>query len=68
MTGYSTRDYSSGDFSAIQNVWTQTGMGGAERGDNAETIERSIGLGGRMIVLTEDSSGEIIGTSWMTFD
>ena len=68
MTGFSTRDYSPVDYSAVQNILTQTGMGGDERGDNEETINRSIELGGRMILLKDDSSQEVIGSSWMTFD
>lgn len=66
--GFSTRDYRPEDYLAVQNLWMQTGMGGAERGDDSETIKRSIELGGRMILLCKDDSGEIVGTSWMTYD
>lgn len=68
MEGFSTRDYTAADYNAVQNVWLQTGMGGAERGDNEKIIEESLRIGGRMILLSDDNTGEIIGTSWMTFD
>jgi len=68
MKGFSTRDYKREDYNAVQNIWIQTGMGGAERGDNADTIDDSIKIGGRMILLYNNGTGEIIGTSWMTFD
>lgn len=68
MKGFSTRDYTPDDYAALQNIWTQTGMGGAERGDDEKTIDRSLELGGRMILLTEDLNQEVIGSSWMTFD
>ncbi len=60
------RDYQSGDFNQIENIWEQTGMGGAARGDNAQTIENSLNHNGRFLVLT--NGNEIIGTSWMTND
>ena len=68
MEGFSTRDYTASDYNAVRNIWLQTGMGGAERGDNEKNIEESIRIGGRMILLEDINTGEIIGTSWMTFD
>lgn len=68
MKGFCTRDYTREDYNAVQNIWLQTGMGGAERGDDADTIDESLKLGGRMILLTDERTGEIIGSSWMTFD
>lgn len=62
------RDYEEGDFQEIDRLWTMTGLGGEQRGDNAETIENSINIGGKFLVLIEKSSGKLIGTSWMTFD
>lgn len=50
-------------------VWTATGLSSPERGDDAETIERSITMGGTLLVLSDDNAGDtIIGTSWITFD
>ena len=68
MTGFSIRDYTEDDYTTVQHIWSLTGLGGAERGDNADTIKRSIDLGGKMILLTDNSTEEVVGTSWMTFD
>ncbi len=63
------REYHKGDFDAIMNLWCATGMGSRMRGDDEATVERSIEMGGRMLVMCNDDPGEsIIGTSWMTFD
>ena len=63
------RPYQRGDFKGIMEVWVATEMGRPDRGDDEETIERSVSMGGSMLVMTDDEEGEkIIGTSWMTFD
>lgn len=61
------RDYNHGDYEGIMYVWENTGLGNKNRGDNEEIIEKSIAMGGKLIVL-ENSKNEIIGTSWITFD
>ncbi len=50
------------------NLWIATGMGRPERGDDEQIIERSLAMGGCMLIMTDDESGKIIGTSWITFD
>ncbi|MCI0522032.1 MAG: GNAT family N-acetyltransferase [Bacteroidales bacterium] len=63
------RPYRKGDFAAIMNLWTATGLGRPERGDDETTVERSIEIGGEMLVMCDESdSDRIIGTSWTTFD
>ena len=64
---FAIREYTSGDYDQIQNLWAQTGLGSAARGDNQQIIEHSISMGGRLLVAVL-STAEIIGTSWMTFD
>ena len=61
------RDYRTGDFPAIEALWKATGIYTVERGDTKELIEQCNHQGGKFLVL-EDGSGEIAGTSWMTFD
>jgi [ribosomal protein S18]-alanine N-acetyltransferase len=61
------RDYRSSDYPAIERLWAETGLGGAVRGDNRQIIEGSISLGGRLLV-AETPVGELLATSWMTFD
>lgn len=63
------RSYHKGDFNEIMNLWVSTGMGRPDRGDDETTIERSIEMGGLMLVMVEEPDDKkIIGTSWMTFD
>jgi len=62
------REYKKGYFEGIMNLWIATGMGRPERGDDEQIIERSLAMGGCMLIMTDDESGKIIGTSWITFD
>ena len=65
---YLVRDYTSKDFKGLSQVWEETGLGSAQRGDTSEIINHSIELGGKLIVIENTDTKEIIGTSWMTFD
>lgn len=62
------RDYRHGDFPAILAVWEATGLGGAQRGDDAAVIERTLASGGRFLVLEHCAGGPVIGTAWLTCD
>ncbi len=62
------RDYKTNDFAEVNNLWTATGMGGNERGDNDEVIQQTIKANGKLIILENKISKEIIGTSWLTND
>jgi ribosomal protein S18 acetylase RimI-like enzyme len=63
------RLYRRGDFPGIMEVWSATGLSRPERGDDEATIERSISIGGTMLVMYDpDDAGRITGTSWLTFD
>lgn len=69
MSQITVRHYSRGDFTGIMELWTATGLSRPERGDDEATVERSITLGGAMLVMCDADAGDnIIGTSWMTFD
>ncbi len=61
------RDYRKGDFPGILSLWKATSLADEKRGDGEETIERSIALGGKLLVITNNSH-QIIGTSWLTYD
>lgn len=61
------RDYKPEDYPAITDLWLKTGLGGAHRGDNQQIIEKSIKMGGKMLI-AEDKDGHLLATSWMTFD
>jgi len=63
------RAYRTGDFPGIMEVWSATGLSRPERGDDEATVERSIAMGGAMIILCDDADeAQITGTSWLTFD
>ena len=51
------REYHKGDFIAIMNLWMATGLSRPERGDDAATVERSIEMGGRMLVMCTEEPG-----------
>lgn len=67
MSDLLIRDYEPADFPAIEKLWNQTGLGGAQRGDNQRTIELSLKIGGKLLVVV-NKSGVLVATSWMTFD
>jgi ribosomal protein S18 acetylase RimI-like enzyme len=62
------RDFIKEDYDQVLILWKETGLGGKERGDDLEVIQRCNDHGGKMFVLTQKDSGKILGTSWMTFD
>jgi len=62
------RDYVEDDFSQVEKLWFETGLSSPDRGDTADIIDESLKLGGKLLVMTNKSSGTIIGTSWMTYD
>lgn len=66
FNNYSVRDFKASDFKAVQKLWEETGMGGPERGDTLQVIEKTIKCGGKLLVLVVDE--ELAGTSWMTQD
>lgn len=61
------RDYFPEYYPAIGQLWSETGLGGTQRGDTPQIIEKSIALGGKMLVAVL-ADNTLVGTSWMTFD
>ena len=64
---FNIRDYRESDYPALCELWMATDVGRPDRGDDNETIMRSVGLGGKMLIM-EDEKGLLTGSSWMTFD
>lgn len=62
------RDYTNDDFEKLSQLWKETGLGGSQRGDNAQIIDESMKIGGKLILIENIETKEIIGSSWMTFD
>jgi len=65
---YAIRDYRESDYPQIEKLWQATEMDNPVRGDNRETIERTLRLGGKLLIMESVSSKQVIGTSWMTCD
>ena len=65
---FTIRDYKATDYNEMVILWEKIGLGAANRGDVPEVIERTLKTGGRLLVMTEPGTGEIIGTSWLTVD
>lgn len=68
MDNYTIRDYLNQDFDQLSALWEVTGVGSTKRGDNAQIIAQSIELGGKLIVLIDNRTNKLFGSSWMTFD
>ncbi|ALO17006.1 Acetyltransferase YpeA [Salinivirga cyanobacteriivorans] len=58
--------YLPGDFNEISKFWNKLGLGGAERGDDEQVIERTINHGGAFFVMRVGN--RLIGTAWITSD
>lgn len=67
-TRFTIRDYRPSDYRGVLTLWQATGLGGAHRGDNDRVIANTLELGGKLLVIEDTESQEIVGTSWMTFD
>lgn len=62
------RFYAESDFEAVSELWEITGIGGKHRGDVNDVIIRTIEMGGKLLLMADEKSGELIGTSWLTND
>ena len=62
------RDYREGDYPSLMQLWQKTELAQPERRDDAGVISRCNDMGGRLLVLEDTEGGEIIGSSWMTWD
>ncbi len=67
LSRISIRDYRPEDYPTIESLWLATGLGGFWRGDDRAVIEKSLAIGGKLLVAL-DVDGALVGTSWMTFD
>lgn len=61
------RDFTESDFDEVDALWTETGIGGAHRGDNLQVILSTMN-NGKLLLLIEKQTSCIIGTSWLTND
>ncbi|MCK5137258.1 MAG: GNAT family N-acetyltransferase [Bacteroidales bacterium] len=62
------RDYRKEDFPKVEELWKQTGIYTFERGDTSEIILQCTDLGGKFLVMEDPVTGNLAGTSWMSYD
>jgi ribosomal protein S18 acetylase RimI-like enzyme len=62
------RDYRESDYHSLLQLWKETELAQPERKDDAGVINRCNKMGGRLLVVEDVDAGEIIGSSWMTWD
>jgi ribosomal protein S18 acetylase RimI-like enzyme len=62
------RDYHPDDFPQVEKIWQDTGIYKVERGDTAERILQCNRHGGRFLIMEDPETGQLAGTSWMTWD
>jgi len=68
QSGFLIRNYTDSDFEEIVQLWDSLGLGGAHRGDDKQVINKTIQMGGQLLLMIESDSNAIIGTSWLTVD
>lgn len=62
------RDFTESDFDEVDALWIETGIGGTNRGDNLQVILATIKNNGKLFLLIEKQTDNIIGTAWLTND
>ncbi len=68
FVSFLVRKFINSDYDSVLEVWKQTDMGGAHRGDNINIINDTLKTGGVLFVLVEKVTDKIIGSSWITND
>jgi len=49
-------------------LWKETGLGDEKRGDDEQIILNTLKYGGKFILMLEQDTKQLIGTSWITND
>ena len=68
LSDFKVREYRQSDYHEVIQLWESTGMGDSKRGDDEKIIEKTIEIGGSLLILEDKNNGRVCGTSWMTFD
>jgi ribosomal protein S18 acetylase RimI-like enzyme len=68
QSAFLIREYADKDYPEMIKLWESLGLGGAHRGDDEQVIRRTIKMGGQLLLMCENESGSIVGTSWLTVD
>ncbi|MDO9255372.1 MAG: GNAT family N-acetyltransferase [Bacteroidales bacterium] len=67
-SGFYIREFTENDYPGMILLWESLDLGGTHRGDDLQIINRTVKMGGQLLLLIEKSSGSIVGTSWLTVD
>ncbi len=62
------RGFIDSDYPEMIRLWESLGLGGAHRGDDLLVINRTIKMGGQLLLMVEKESASIVGSSWLTVD
>jgi ribosomal protein S18 acetylase RimI-like enzyme len=62
------RSYQKTDFEQVSKLWIELGLGNPDRGDDHQVIVNTIEKGGCLLVLEDQQTATILGTSWLTND
>jgi len=65
---YIIREYQSFDYNEITKLWEATNLSNPQRADDNAVIERTLQMGGTLLVLVSSLEDRIVGTSWLTTD
>jgi ribosomal-protein-alanine N-acetyltransferase len=66
MHSFFIDQYQADDYPQIAMLWNELGLGGAQRGDDADVISRTLKNNGAFFVVRMKQ--RIIGTAWITND
>lgn len=67
-TNFFIREYIESDFPEMIQLWESLGLGAAHRGDDKQVINRTIQMGGKLLLMIDKNTNQIVGTSWLTVD
>lgn len=62
------RGFIDSDYPEMIRLWESLGLGGTHRGDDLLVINRTIKMGGQLLLMVEKESASIVGSSWLTVD
>ncbi|OQY00451.1 MAG: hypothetical protein B6I20_08690 [Bacteroidetes bacterium 4572_117] len=65
---FTIRDYKPENYSDVMHLWQKTGLNTPGRGDDEHIIEKTILVGGKLLLLFNGKTNKIIGSSWLTSD
>ncbi len=61
------RDYKPEDYPQLMQLWESLELSNPKRGDNNKTIENTLQIGGKLLIM-EINATDIIGSAWLTND